>query len=62
MVLRPIDLAVLERALDLRLLGLKTPDAIHVATGMLESCDVFLTRDKEWAKAGVTVVDPGDVA
>ena len=59
---RPIDAAVLERAIDLRLLGLKTPDAIHVATGMLEGCDVFLTRDKDWARAGVTVVDPADVA
>lgn len=45
MVVRPIDAAVLERAIDLRILGLKTPDAIHIATGMLEGCDVFLTRD-----------------
>ena len=58
----PISLAVLERAIDLRLLGLKTPDAIHVATGLLEGCDLFLTRDKDWAKAGVTAVDPKDVA
>lgn len=62
LVVRPIDTAVLEKAVDLRLLGLKTPDAIHVATGMLEGCDVFLTRDQGWARAGVTVVDPDDVA
>ena len=59
---RPIDTAVLERAVDLRLLGLKTPDAIHVATGMLEGRDVFLTRDEDWARAGIIVVDPADVA
>ncbi len=61
-VVRPIDAAVLERAIDLRILGLKTPDAIHVATGLLEGCDVFLTRDKDWSRAGIAVVDPADVA
>ena len=60
-VVRPIDAAVLERAIDLRLLGLKTPDAIHVATGMLEGCDLFLTRDRGWERAGVATADPADV-
>ena len=62
MILRPIDAAVLERAIDLRLLGLKTPDAIHVATGMLEGCDLFLTRDRGWERADVATADPKDVA
>lgn len=60
--IRPIDAAVLERAIDLRVLGIKTPDAIHIATGMLEGCDVFLSNDQGWARAGVTVIDPAQVA
>lgn len=62
MEVRTIDEAIIEHAIDLRLLGLKTPDAIHVATGLLERCDVFLTRDKDWTRAGVTVVDPAEIA
>ncbi len=27
--------------------GMKTPDAIHVATAMEEKCDVFFTNDKQ---------------
>ena len=27
--------------------GMKTPDAIHVATAMKEKCDVFFTNDKQ---------------
>lgn len=60
--IRSIGALVLDRAIDLRVLGIKTPDAIHIATGMIEGCDVFLTRDRDWGRAGVTVVDPADVA
>ena len=61
--LEPISLAVLEKVIDLRTqFGFKTPDAIHLATGMLAGCDVFVTGDQAWSKAGVTVVDPADVA
>ena len=58
MVVRPVDTQVIERAIDLRLLGLRTPDAIHVATAILEKCDVLLTRDQDWARSGIRVVDP----
>jgi predicted nucleic acid-binding protein len=59
-----ITTAVLEQAIDLRAQypGLKTPDEIHLATGILARCDLFVTGDQAWAKTGVTVVDPADVA
>ena len=59
----PITEAVLEKAIELRAIhqALKTPDAIHLATGILAGCDIFLTADLAWSKVGVTVVDPGDV-
>ncbi len=44
--LQPIDLSVLEQAIQLRSeVGLKTPDAIHVATAILAKCDLFVTND-----------------
>jgi len=58
MVVRPVDSKVIERAIDLRLLGLRTPDAIHIATAILENCDVLITRDLDWARSGIRVVDP----
>jgi predicted nucleic acid-binding protein len=27
-------------------LGLKTPDALHVATAIINTCDIFITNDK----------------
>jgi predicted nucleic acid-binding protein len=42
--------------------GFKTPDAIHLATGLLAGCDLFVTGDQAWSWAGITVVDPADVA
>ncbi len=62
MVVRPVDSQVIERAIDLRLVGLRTPDAIHVATAILEKCDVLLTRDLDWARSGIRVVDPIDIS
>lgn len=45
--LLPITSHVLEEALSLRAtLGIKTPDAIHAATALLASADLFLTNDK----------------
>lgn len=45
--LAPITLAVLERAARLRATtpSLKTPDAIHAATALVEGCALFVTND-----------------
>jgi len=58
-----ISLAVLEKTIELRAQfpALKTPDAIHLATGILAKCDLFVTRDAGWAKVGVAVVSPMDI-
>lgn len=41
-----VDLPVLEKAIQIRSeTGLKTPDAIHAATALLASCELFLTND-----------------
>jgi predicted nucleic acid-binding protein len=60
----PISETVIEYAADLRAKfpSLKTPDAIHLATGMLAGCALFVTADQGWSKTGVTVVDPSDIA
>ncbi len=43
---RPITYEVLERAASIRATtGLRTPDAIVVATCMLSACDTFVTND-----------------
>jgi len=62
-LIEPISDAVLEKATELRANhpGLKTPDAIHVATGLLAKCDLFVTGDLGWGSLGITVVDPADV-
>lgn len=42
----PISQAVLEESARLRATtGLKTPDAIHAATALLDNCKLFLTND-----------------
>ena len=42
----PVSDAVLDQATKLRAsLNIKTPDAIHLASAMLSSADVFLTND-----------------
>jgi predicted nucleic acid-binding protein len=45
--LLPITLPILKEAARLRALfpGLKTPDAVHAATGLLSSCTMFLSND-----------------
>jgi predicted nucleic acid-binding protein len=47
-----IDDAVLREAARLRsiLAGLRTPDAIHGATAILTSPDIFLTNDPDFRK------------
>jgi predicted nucleic acid-binding protein len=42
----PVNLAIAERAADLRArYNLKTPDALQVATAIETGCDAFLTND-----------------
>lgn len=46
-----ISPAVIERATELRAkYGFKTPDAMHLATAVLENADVFLTGDRQLEK------------
>ncbi len=57
-----VSVPVLDRAAELRVQhGFKTPDAIHLATALLETADVFLTGDaglKRCAGLQVVVLDP----
>jgi predicted nucleic acid-binding protein len=41
----PATLAMWEQAARHRALGLKTPDALHAATGLTTGCSVFITND-----------------
>jgi predicted nucleic acid-binding protein len=48
----PIDDALFARALDLRVrFGLKTPDALHLATAQYHGCDELWTNDDRLNKA-----------
>jgi uncharacterized protein len=47
----PIDDGVLHAALDWRVAGLKTPDALHVAVAKRHRCTAFWTNDDRLAKA-----------
>jgi predicted nucleic acid-binding protein len=42
--------------------GLRLPDALHIATGQARGCELFLTRDLAWAKAGIYVVTPEELS
>jgi predicted nucleic acid-binding protein len=43
----PVDRQILRRSADIRAtIGNKLPDAIHVATAAVQSCNVFLSSDK----------------
>ena len=47
----PITQSVLEEAANLRAtLGLKTPDAIHVATALLDKSMLFVTNDSAFRR------------
>ena len=55
---RPVSLQVIEDALVLRVVhGFKTPDAIHIATGISASCDAYLTKDTKWARPGLRLLN-----
>ncbi|HEY0736760.1 MAG TPA: PIN domain-containing protein [Herpetosiphonaceae bacterium] len=45
MNLVPATLPIWEQAARLRGVGLKTPDAVHAATGLAVGCSLFLTND-----------------
>jgi predicted nucleic acid-binding protein len=50
LTLAEITASVIERATDLRARhGLKTPDAIHMATAIELQADLFLTGDRDLA-------------
>ena len=53
----PATLPHWEQAARLRALGLKTPDALHAATGLAASCTLFLTNDAAFQRvAGLHVI------
>ena len=50
-VLIPIDLSILREAARLRAkTNLKTPDALHAATALLASCQIFSTNDYDYKR------------
>ena len=50
---------ILETAIEIRAkFGVKSPDAIHIATGIHFNCDCFITADAGWSRTGVKIVDP----
>ena len=46
----PATLPIWEQAARLRAVGLKTPDAIHAATGLASGCASFLTNDSAFLR------------
>ncbi len=46
----PATLALWEQAARLRAFGLKTPDALHAATGLAVGCALFLTNDAAFVR------------
>ncbi|MGV3618567.1 MAG: type II toxin-antitoxin system VapC family toxin [Fimbriimonas sp.] len=59
LTLRAVDEIIASEAARLRSAHpLRTPDAIHIATGLQANCDVFLTQDLAWSKVGIQVVTP----
>jgi predicted nucleic acid-binding protein len=53
----PLSRDVLEKATELRAMyHFKTPDAIHLATAIINQCDVFLTNDKKLRRCQEIVV------
>jgi predicted nucleic acid-binding protein len=63
----PITDTVFERALQLRVAhGLKTPDALHLATAMVHGCQEFWTNDDRLSKVAGSIAvnifsESGDV-
>jgi predicted nucleic acid-binding protein len=58
MEIEPISVAIAEKAAELRAsYNLRTPDALQLATGILSSCQGFLTNDKKLQRvAGIVVL------
>jgi predicted nucleic acid-binding protein len=57
-VFAEISAAIVERATELRAThGFKTPDAIHLATAMVENADAVLTGDAALARCPGLRVD-----
>jgi predicted nucleic acid-binding protein len=51
LVLADVSASVIEQATELRAAhGFRTPDAIHLATALLEGAEVFLTGDAGLAR------------
>ena len=46
----PIDDSVINAALDWRVAGLKSPDALHVAVAKRSGCTAFWTNDNRLAR------------
>jgi len=47
----PMDLQVANQAATLRAItGIRTPDAIIIATGLLAACEAVITNDEEWKR------------
>ena len=53
----PITIPILERAARIRsTISIKTPDAIHAATGLIAACTHFITNDNDFRRvAGLPV-------
>ncbi len=50
-IMVPITEVILEQAAQLRAtIGLKTPDALHAATALLNNCALFVTNDSAFNK------------
>ena len=52
MTLIAATLSIWEQAARLRGLGLKTPDALHAATGLAIGCSLFVTNDPIFQRVG----------
>lgn len=58
----PVDRDISELAASVRAQhGLKLPDALHIATGMVAGCTRYLTGDAKWAKTGLPVIQAGSL-
>ena len=58
----PVTRDVIEDALRLRVgYNLKTPDAIHIASGVGAGCTEYLTKDERWAKIGLKTLSVFDL-
>jgi predicted nucleic acid-binding protein len=62
-IIVPLSKAVIERVIDLRARfpSLRTPDSLHIATGLEFACDAFLSGDLKWQHFGIPLVDPAEV-